>query len=582
MTLLARALLLPILLVASAASSAQTDRFVTTPGELSAAIAASRPGDSVTMANGTWTNLLINFDRDGAPGDSIRLQAETPGQVILNGTSTLAIGGDYLVVDGLRFEGGSLQGGRAVVEFRRSSSQEANHSRLTNCTIIDYNPLSDVTEYKWVSLYGRFNRVDHCYFAGKTNEGALMVVWLDNETATAPPTHRIDRNHFGPRPELGRNGAEIIRIGTSDYSMQDSDMLVEENLFTETNGEIEAISNKSGNNTYRANTFRRMDATLTLRHGNGCLVEGNFFIGEGLSGTGGVRIIGEDHRVINNYFQDLRGTGYSAAVSLVQGVVDSPLNRYFQVKRPVIAHNTFVNVEEPFLIGVKSSSDQSLAPEDVTIVNNAIQTRLSADIYEEDKAPVGTTTYANNVAYGDPSSFPSTGFTFADPELELDADGVYRPSASSPVVGAADPTYAPALDMDGQPRDASPDAGADEISSAPVTRRPLTDRDVGPDWRIGVSTEGGPEVGMSRLQAPAPNPFRDRTELTFTLERPAHVRLQILDVTGRQVALLMDRMVLAGEHHASLDASDLASGTYLAVLAADGALDSRPLTLLRR
>ena len=88
-----------------------------------------------------------------------------------------------------------------------------------------------------MSMYGRFNRVDHCYFAGKTNEGALLVVWLDNGTATAPPTHRIDRNHFGPREELGRNGAETIRVGTSTYSMQDSDVVVENNLFTETNGE---------------------------------------------------------------------------------------------------------------------------------------------------------------------------------------------------------------------------------------------------------------------------------------------------------------------------------------------------------
>ncbi|NND98671.1 MAG: hypothetical protein HKN47_15220 [Pirellulaceae bacterium] len=26
--------------------------------------------------------------------------------------------------------------------------------------------------------------------------------------------HRIDHNHFGARPELGRNGGETIRIGT--------------------------------------------------------------------------------------------------------------------------------------------------------------------------------------------------------------------------------------------------------------------------------------------------------------------------------------------------------------------------------
>ena len=171
-------------------------------------------------------------------------------------------------MDGLRFEGGSLRDGSPVVEFRRSSSELANHSRLTNCTIIDYNPPTDVTEYKWVSVYGRFNRVDHCYFAGKTHEGALLVVWLAS-TGGEPPTHRIDHNHFGPRPELGRQRRrDDPHRHEHAVDAGRRHVVVEHNLFTETNGEIEAISNKSGGNVYRGNTFRRVDATLTLRHGN--------------------------------------------------------------------------------------------------------------------------------------------------------------------------------------------------------------------------------------------------------------------------------------------------------------------------
>ncbi|MEM6326645.1 MAG: chondroitinase-B domain-containing protein, partial [Bacteroidota bacterium] len=167
-----------LLAMGAAPALAQTDRFVTTAAELGTAIRASQPGDIVTMANGTWTDTAINFDTDGLPGDSITLRAETPGEVLLTGRSQLSIGGDYLKVDGLRFEGGALPDGAPVIQFRRTSSDLANHSRLTNCTVIDYNPVSDQTEYKWVSVYGRFNRVDHCYFAGKTNEGALLVVWL--------------------------------------------------------------------------------------------------------------------------------------------------------------------------------------------------------------------------------------------------------------------------------------------------------------------------------------------------------------------------------------------------------------------
>ena len=100
-----RLLALAVLLLAAAAD-AQTDRYVTTAAELAAAIAASQPGDTVTMANGTWTDTAISFDADGVEGDSITVRAETPGEVVLTGRSTLSIGGDYLKVDGLRFEGG--------------------------------------------------------------------------------------------------------------------------------------------------------------------------------------------------------------------------------------------------------------------------------------------------------------------------------------------------------------------------------------------------------------------------------------------------------------------------------------------
>ena len=53
------------------------------------------------------------------------------------------------------------------------------------------------------------------------------------------------------------------------------------------------ISNKSGSNVFRANTFRESAGTITLRHGNDNLVEGNFFLGNNKSQTGGIRVIGE-------------------------------------------------------------------------------------------------------------------------------------------------------------------------------------------------------------------------------------------------------------------------------------------------
>ena len=152
-------------------------------------------------------------------------------------------------------------------------------------------------------------------------------------------------------PYFGANGAETIRIGTSDWSMYNSNCIVEYNYFEECDGEIETISNKSCENIYRYNTFYKSAGTLTLRHGNRCDVYGNYFFGANKESTGGVRIIGENHKVWNNYFANLTGGGYWSALSMVNGVPDSPLNRYFQVKNAVVAFNTFVNNSDNLDIG---------------------------------------------------------------------------------------------------------------------------------------------------------------------------------------------------------------------------------------
>ncbi len=515
------------------------------------------------MANGVWTDTQIAFYAEGAPGDTITLRAETPGKVILNGRSTLRIGGDYLKVDGLWFDRGALTDGH-IIQFRRSSSRLANHSRLTNCAITDYNPPNRLTEYKWVSIYGTHNRVDHCYFAGKTHDGATVVVWLRDPPNDTPSYHRVDQNHFGHRPDLGKNGGETLRIGTSSRSMQNSFVTVERNLFEECDGEIEIISNKSGQNTFRYNTFRRSAGTLTLRHGNEAHVYGNFFLGEGKSQTGGVRIIGERHEVYNNYFQDLTGTGYRAALAVVNGVENSPLNRYFQVKDAIVAFNTFVNTEETFVIGAGKSNEQSLPPENLTIASNLVETSMGP-IFEYEDTPVNIS-YATNIMHGSTLGIDQPdGISTVDPQL-TQSGLLWRPSAASPALNAAAALAFATTDMDGQARDATPDIGADEQTASPITNRPLTEADVGPSFlSIVLPVESPPKElpSTSVTITNAPNPFNARTHVSFTLAESGHVRLVVYDILGREVTSLLDALRTQGEHRVIFEASGLPAGLYM-------------------
>ncbi len=272
--------------------------YVSSSSEIITRMQTAVPGDTLIMTNGEWINAYVVFEGNGAAGNPIVLRAEDPGSVKLIGTSNLRISGTYLEVDGLYFlEGYSNTG--SVIEFRNGSSKLASNCRLTNTAIVNYNPVSSSNDYKWISLYGNNNRIDHCFTSGKRHNGTTLVVWLNGETSY----HTIDSNYFGYRPELGVNGGETIRIGTSDYSQTDSYTLVENNYFERCNGEIEIISNKSGHNTFRYNTFFECEGSLTLRHGKYAEVYNNYFLGNEKDKTGGVRIIDEDHKVYNNYFQ---------------------------------------------------------------------------------------------------------------------------------------------------------------------------------------------------------------------------------------------------------------------------------------
>ena len=95
-----------------------------------------------------------------------------------------------------------------------------------------------------------------------------------------------------PKPEGDGNGYESIKMGGGDYSMYPLYTLVEKNFFYRCDGEVELISNKSWNNTYRHNTFYDCQGTLTLRWGRECLSRGIISLETAEVNTGGIRIYG--------------------------------------------------------------------------------------------------------------------------------------------------------------------------------------------------------------------------------------------------------------------------------------------------
>ena len=184
------------------------------------AVRGLEPGDTVILANGEWRDFEILFTGEGREGKPITLTAEEKGKVFITGQSNLRLAGTRLVVSGLVFRDGHSPT-NTVIAFGSAKGEYAYRSRVTEVVVDRFNnPERYETDY-WVMLYGKHNRFDHNHLVGKSNQGVTMAVKLDSEESRAN-RHRIDHNYFGPRPVLGSNGGETLRIGTSHYSLSDS------------------------------------------------------------------------------------------------------------------------------------------------------------------------------------------------------------------------------------------------------------------------------------------------------------------------------------------------------------------------
>jgi poly(beta-D-mannuronate) lyase len=416
------------LFVACAISGFSKDYKITSATELAALKLVA--GDQVIIKKGTWINQQMVLKGHGTAAKPIVLKAEEGGGTFFTGTSSLKIDGSWLVADGISFKDGATKG-EDVILF----SESATHCRLTNSSVVGYNPSDKTLEYTFTSLYGDHNRVDHCYFEGKTNLAPTLVVWLSDK----PNYHEIDHNYFGPRPDVNGNGGETIRIGTSTWSMYDSFTTVDANIFAHCDGETEIVSVKSCRNKISNNLFFESVGTLTLRHGNYNEVYGNIFIGNQLANTGGIRVIGEHHKVYNNYLQGLSGTGLRAAISVMDGLPNPILVSHWQVKNADIIANTIVDCKEPFSLGAGKNSERILPPQKVVIANNLVKATQNPVSWVDKNTEVS---FIGNML--DINASPENldnGFSVVNAKLE-NQDGLWRIQKDSPVIGAFKGQYA--------------------------------------------------------------------------------------------------------------------------------------------
>ena len=102
-------------------------------------------------------------------------------------------------------------------------------------------------------------------------------------------------------------------------------------------------------------------------------------------------------------------------------------------------------------------------------------------------------------------------------------------------------------------------------------------------FEVGGTTAGAAAAGRDAfaLEPVAPNPTRGAARVRFSLPEAQAVRVTVTDLLGREVAVLRDGPAPAGATDAAFPAS-LPAGTYVVRLAAaDGAVATRRVTVVR-
>lgn len=372
---------------------------------LSTVLTKALPGDTIWLKDGIYNNIAVTIGCKGEPSKRITIKPVNPGKVILTGGSTITITGSYVTLANLVLKDGGVTGRAVLIQ--------GTGNRVTGFDVSYTNSNCE----QMVRIENSNNRVDHCYFHDWDKLGVWVTVWRPNSNANFA---MIDHNIFQNRKATSAtNGLECIRVGTSDFSLSSSKSIIYNNLFDNCNGEIEVISNKSGENIYYKNTMTNCEGTLTLRHGNKCHVYRNKFDQKLKPNSGGVRITGESHIVKNNLFKDIVGNGTTrVGISINNGVPNTAINGYYQVKDTQVLNNTFINCSDDFAVGVRVKTECTLTPITTTISGNVAYHPNSNECFSTDASVLygSGVSYSSNLFYASNlGKAPSSGVTRLSP-----------------------------------------------------------------------------------------------------------------------------------------------------------------------
>lgn len=97
----------------------------------------------------------------------------------------------------------------------------------------------------------------------------------------------------------------------------------------------------------------------------------------------------------------------------------------------------------------------------------------------------------------------------------------------------------------------------------------------------GITPVSNEMPSAFRLEQNYPNPFNPVTNIKFAVAKTGNVTLKVYDISGREVALLINEELNAGTYNFDFNASHLASGIYFYKLITNNYTDTKKMVLVK-
>ncbi|MEX2398083.1 MAG: BspA family leucine-rich repeat surface protein [Balneolales bacterium] len=109
------------------------------------------------------------------------------------------------------------------------------------------------------------------------------------------------------------------------------------------------------------------------------------------------------------------------------------------------------------------------------------------------------------------------------------------------------------------------------------------------EWSVASSFTTKTTTSITGKDAPVtyelkqnyPNPFNPSTRIRYSVPEQAHVRLEVYNLLGQRISLLVNEAKGAGWHDANFDASAIPSGMYIYRIQTDAHVETRQMMLIK-